>query len=126
MHGHSVHIRFFGMNIELNTPKVLSQREKYTNELTSSVTWSPVGLFSDASGWRPGPNLRQKLISEEIGQLTRDIAENRKRIGEWHAQRKRCSRLAEPEVLKLNRSVLRWERYTEALIALRAKLTGVR
>lgn len=113
------------MNSELNTPKALHLRVKYVNELTSIPYWQRVGPCQEVEGWTPGPNLRKRLVLEEIGNLTRDILENKKRIKEWLAQRKSGIRLAEPEVLKINRSILRWESYTEALIALRSKLIAV-
>lgn len=105
------------MNLELNTPRNQTAREQYIKELINVPEWGRVGMFSDASGWRPGPNLRKRLLLEEFGHLTTDIRGNKKRIAEWTTTRAKIKSTEEQQ--KLSRSISRWESYNQALARLR-------
>lgn len=107
------------MNIELNTPRTLSHRQDYINEITAKRTWTAVRLFEEVEGWRPGKILQSKLIYEEICNLTRDIVENKRRIDQWKASQAKSK---DEEAQKLARMINRWTEYTNSLVNLRRYL----
>jgi hypothetical protein len=107
---------------EVNTPKQLSVRQQYVNELIAKPTWTRVMPFQDVEGWMPGPNLRKRLVMEEQTALLRDMIENRKRIDQWKSQ---LLKAKDEEAQKLARMIRRWTEFNAALKQLHQKLQTV-